>query len=625
MRQFENTYQIAKSLPGVVSRDLRCKDTGRDYTISVAVPSCYGKKKRKKYPVLLVLDASAILGTAIESTRCMAGIGEIAPCIVVGLGMPDGVDELVLGWRRLWEFSPPVTDWERDDPFGEIFTNIADRAGVALPDVPGKMGIADSLLRFVSAQLLPLIHEDYRTNENDVALFGHSAGGTFALYALLNNLPGIQHFICGSPGLALSGGALSKQLAGMSRSDLVLLTGKSLFLSLGEDEYDNAFNRLCGITDTEQFYLALRAVAPEEFDIQYRRISGAGHATAMSVALMNGVRAVWDTGKAYGDEMPTFARPVVSNCISMLRPFFKLFHLRRSDEPDSSILASTIMGRDFSVQVSLPASYQHEPTKAYPVLIALDASLSFATVAEAVSILATTGELEEAIVVGLGVPRREGDFAFGLRRLEEFSPPNEVLAGDDDLGRIFKSLFALGGKSAHRSLGKADQFHRMICDELLPSLKAEFRVDEGRLAIHGHSAGGTYVAYEAGTEDSPFQSYICSSPGLAISDSCLLSDKNIEAVRRKKGVKMQLVTGEFEHDNYFNCVAGIQHTPDYAKSLQRNGEIEIRYIDFENETHTSVLPRMTGNTVAQLWPTGRPYGVEYGYTEGARELERTDV
>src|SRR3954452_12170979 len=83
-----------------------------------------------------------------------------------------------------------------------------------------------------------------------------------------------------------------------------------------------------------------------------------------------------------------------------------------------------------------------------PALLVLDASIEYSIVAETAARLAAAGLIPPIAVVGMGVPRREGTQAAALRRFEEFAPPADGYAYDDDLGRIFRSLFALVGEEA---------------------------------------------------------------------------------------------------------------------------------------------------------------------------------
>ncbi|WP_428312697.1 hypothetical protein [Hydrocarboniphaga sp.] len=54
-------------------------------SVTVALPADYQKNKRKRYPLLLVLDGGDQLGSVIEMSRLMAQTREVRPTIVVGI------------------------------------------------------------------------------------------------------------------------------------------------------------------------------------------------------------------------------------------------------------------------------------------------------------------------------------------------------------------------------------------------------------------------------------------------------------------------------------------------------------------------------------------------------------
>jgi hypothetical protein len=57
-------------------------------------------------------------------------------------------------------------------------------------------------LQFFEEELIPHIESTYRADPTNRMLMGHSSGGTFALYALLNGADTFNNFIASSPGSA---------------------------------------------------------------------------------------------------------------------------------------------------------------------------------------------------------------------------------------------------------------------------------------------------------------------------------------------------------------------------------------------------------------------------------------
>ncbi|HKY91655.1 MAG TPA: hypothetical protein VJM11_11480, partial [Nevskiaceae bacterium] len=73
-------------LEGVESHTLPV--SGGDVGVLVALPVSYSGKKRATYPLVVVLDAAGLSGTAIEMSRLMANTGEIRESILVCVEQP---------------------------------------------------------------------------------------------------------------------------------------------------------------------------------------------------------------------------------------------------------------------------------------------------------------------------------------------------------------------------------------------------------------------------------------------------------------------------------------------------------------------------------------------------------
>ncbi|MEH3143884.1 MAG: alpha/beta hydrolase-fold protein [Methylobacterium frigidaeris] len=136
--------------------------------------------------MLYLLDGNAVTGTAIDIERVQApypdatGIG--SRFAIVGIGYPT--DEAYDGSRRSWDYTPPP---------GRSYPPFR-------PDGPAvRTGGAAAFLRFVVDELGPAIERRCRIDRSRRALFGHSFGGLFVLYALANAPTAFSHWIAASP------------------------------------------------------------------------------------------------------------------------------------------------------------------------------------------------------------------------------------------------------------------------------------------------------------------------------------------------------------------------------------------------------------------------------------------
>ena len=319
-------------------------------------------------------------------------------------------------------------------------------------------------------------------------------------------------------------------------------------------------------------------------------------------ALTHGIRTLWGGSHAYGDNVMPLSKPWVARALMLAKPLIR--RLRALPEPTPAgvrnrhVLRSDILDRDFEIFVSLPHRVPNDSTT-LPMVIALDANTTWSCVAETASRMGRAGEIEDVIVVGIGVPRAEGDIAFGLRRFEELSPPSGPDAFEGALGRFFLSIFALFGRDARAHFGLAPQFHRFLVGELLPSLLKSLPADPSRLSLVGHSAAGTYAAFELAQIDTPFKHFAILSPGVSISDHWMLKLEG--GLNTKAPGRQVLVTiGAEEQHNAFNILAGIPQSSRYAQALKtRAPTARIDYAVLDRETHTTVFPRALAMVLAQ--------------------------
>ncbi|MES0875259.1 alpha/beta hydrolase [Sinimarinibacterium thermocellulolyticum] len=317
-------------------------------------------------------------------------------------------------------------------------------------------------------------------------------------------------------------------------------------------------------------------------------------------AFVDALRRLLSTGIEYGRGMPALRRPWWTPLLRACAPLARRL-MRPPTEPPGREglhrLRSHALDRDFEIFVWLPQAASLE--RPVPALFVLDASIEFSTVAEAAYRLAAAGSIEPVAVIGVGVPRAEGHYGFAFRRFEEFSPmPSDGYAWGDDLGHIFRALFALRGEDARLRLGRAPDLLTFLTDELLPVL-LHLPIDTDALGLLGHSAGGTFVGYALAQPRSPFRDYIGVSPGIAIGGDWLLRalPSAHPALRTRSA---RFVIGGEERINAFNVIAGIPRTRSYVEQLCARG-IDARYGCYDGETHSSIYPRAVEDALKAVY------------------------
>jgi predicted alpha/beta superfamily hydrolase len=156
--------------------------SGEVYRIFVSLPSTDEAPPEEGYPVLYVLDGNAYFA-AFAQARWTQEHLPIGKAIIVGVGYPtdQAWDE-----RRLYDYTPPLLD----PPPRQYRELAAYRSG-------GNARFLD----FLTGPLRSEVARRYRIDPDRQALFGHSLGGLFALYALYQRPQAFHSIIAASPSL----------------------------------------------------------------------------------------------------------------------------------------------------------------------------------------------------------------------------------------------------------------------------------------------------------------------------------------------------------------------------------------------------------------------------------------
>ena len=139
--------------------------TGRDYTLTVALPASY-MFTEADYPVIFVTDGD-FYTIPLAMAAGQLGFGqEIPEFIIVGIdyGNPNPME-----WLELREMDMGVEG-------------------------------SENFLQFFEEELIPYIEANYRADSANRTLVGHSSGGNFSLYGLLQAADTFSNIIASSPG-----------------------------------------------------------------------------------------------------------------------------------------------------------------------------------------------------------------------------------------------------------------------------------------------------------------------------------------------------------------------------------------------------------------------------------------
>lgn len=158
---------------------------GKPHHLSASVPG--GPAPPGGFPVIYVLDGDGWCGAAVEIAK-VREYGKLDPAVIVCVGYPSRHFFDAAG--RTYDFTPP---------------------GASDPDFEGlEQGGAGDFLAFLDGTVKPWADRQARIDPGRRALFGHSMGGLFVLYALFKAPGGFQTYIAASPSIWFAGKAVLK-------------------------------------------------------------------------------------------------------------------------------------------------------------------------------------------------------------------------------------------------------------------------------------------------------------------------------------------------------------------------------------------------------------------------------
>lgn len=279
----------AVPVPDTVYFDLPPRAGGAPYRIFLRVPA--SPAPAQGWPVLYVLDANAVIGTAADILRVQAsyplgtGIGD---GVVVGIGYPtEGAYDSV---RRSWDMGPPPgRTYPPHTPAGP----------------PVRTGGADAFLAFVEDDLKPEIGRRVTIDPARQAIFGHSFGGLFVLHALFRKPEAFSVWISASPAIWWEGGGIVGEArrfvadANAGRAGRLLLMAGEYEQQLapfqqGAPDADKRLKRFAEsrIVDNAREMAALLAAVPG-FNASFRLLPGESHMSVLPQALNLAVRSAF--------------------------------------------------------------------------------------------------------------------------------------------------------------------------------------------------------------------------------------------------------------------------------------------------------------------------------------------
>lgn len=243
--------------------------------------------------------------------------------------------------------------------------------------------------------------------------------------------------------------------------------------------------------------------------------------------------------------------------------------------------------RGYQVFVGLPASYEKEPHRRYPVLFVTDANYAFPVVREISRRLNVEhAQIEDFILVGLSYAKSED----GMQsRMRDYTPtPNGPR-----------------GAPAGAVQGHGLAYQAYLRDRVMPFIAQRYRTDPRRALFLGHSYGALLGAQILFTDPGMFSGYILGSPSFWYDKRHIFGREAMYATHhRDLSAKVYMYVGQYESLRYnrINDMVGDNREFESRLKKRKYPNLILKSDVLNDEDHVSVAPRGFTHGLKYLLP-----------------------
>ena len=285
-------------------------------------------------------------------------------------------------------------------------------------------------------------------------------------------------------------------------------------------------------------------------------------------------------------------------------------HYAMSQEPPIYLRADGY-DYDHEILVALPATYQAQPDKLYPVLWAMDGALLFDLTVGLVNFYSAGNRFPEMIVVGVGHRREEG-MAGLMKRTADLFPPGSQLTDEGaaaDYMREVQAEFGLDPDADPFEGVQGDMFLDFLIDDVRSALAQKYRMADDH-TLFGHSAGGAFTGYALFARPGAFSRYIIGSGtnGLTIT-----LEQEFARQQDDLDAKVFIGAGDLEANNLGMAAQRIvSRTILFGENLllREYPSLRLQTRVYRDRDHYTVLPLIIGD------------GLKFVFAEEAAQLPK---
>ena len=245
-------------------KEITSKFIDQRYQIKISLPKNYFNEKEKKYPVLYVLDAETNFGGVSYIVQRLIKDELIPEILLVGIAYNTDYKNF---YRLRSRDLTPV-----EDKTLRMGNNNVDPTG-------GAPKFSD----FLEFELFPFIEKEYRILKEDRAIYGHSYGGLYGSYALLDKSHLFNRYLILGPSLWYKDKLVVNKAASQN-----LNLSRATKVYMGSGEFDKRINDY-----QVEFVDLLNEKKIANLIIKSEVIDNETHRTIFGVGFTNGLRFIY--------------------------------------------------------------------------------------------------------------------------------------------------------------------------------------------------------------------------------------------------------------------------------------------------------------------------------------------
>lgn len=236
-------------------------------------------------------------------------------------------------------------------------------------------------------------------------------------------------------------------------------------------------------------------------------------------------------------------------------------------------------GVGHKLYVALPKSY-HKSTRSYPLVILLDADYSFPIAKGVAEHLGDRKGLPEVLIVAIGYA---GSPQYRVNRTRDYTPTRS------EVGYAKEVQDKSGGGASFRSY---------LLQELIPTMKTDYRVDPTDITLVGHSYGGLFAAFLLLADSLPVQKLLLVSPSLWYDKRWIVTQSKHVKGDPTRRLSVYVASGAQEKGI---CADVKSFLPELKRLAGPDGRLLAE--ELQDEDHDTVFPAALSRGLRYLFET----------------------